>query len=236
MPTREELFDAYALAAPDATHVRMNFVESADGAVTLDGRSGGLGGATDREVMQVLRAMADVVLVGAGTVRVEGYGGIGLDDADVAWRREHGYDDQPALAVVSRRLDLEPDHDVFGKAVRRPALVTTDAAHRRRGERFAHVADVIVCGEVAVDLATMLDVFANRGWRRVLCEGGPHLFGTLLETGLVDEVCLTLAPRLVGGGAGRIVQGAAELDRRFALAGLLTDDEGFVFLRYAAAE
>lgn len=234
MPTRTELFDAYALAAPEGPHVRMNFVESADGAVTLGGRSGDLGGATDRELMQVLRAMADVVLVGAGTVRIEGYGGIRVSDDDVAWRRTHGLDDQPALAVVSRRLDLDPDGDVFTKAVRRPVLVTTDAAHRRRGERFAHVADVIVCGETAVDLAAMLDVFANRGWRHVLCEGGPHLFGALLEAGLVDEVCVTLAPRFVGGEAGRMVRDAPEADRLFALAGVLTDDEGFVFLRYAA--
>ena len=76
MPTRSDLFDAYALRGRDGTRVRMNFVSSADGAVTLDGRSGALGGDTDRELMQVLRAMADVVLVGAGTVRAEGYGGL----------------------------------------------------------------------------------------------------------------------------------------------------------------
>ena len=87
MPTRDELLAAYALPDRDATRVRMNFVQSADGAVTLQGRSGPLGGDTDRAVMRVLRAMADVVIVGAGTVRVEEYGGLGGDDEDAAWRR-----------------------------------------------------------------------------------------------------------------------------------------------------
>ncbi len=78
----------------------------------------------------------------------------------------------------------------------------------------------------------MLAQFAERGWTQVLCEGGPHLFGALLDAGLVDEVCLTLAPRFVGGSAGRIARGAPEADRRFALAHAIPDDEGFVFLRY----
>lgn len=251
---REELFDAYALETLGAPHVRMNFVESADGAVTLGGRSGALGGATDRELMQVLRTMADVVLVGAGTVRVEGYGGVRVSDDDVAWRRERGLDDQPVLAVVSGRLDLEPDDDVFADAVRRPFLLTTDAAARARGGLFAPVADVVTCGGAGptrpeargdapassgggagtVDLSVMLAELAARGGTRVLCEGGPHLFGSLLEAGLVDELCVTIAPRVVGGVAGRIVRGASEADRRFALAGVVADDEGFVFLRYVA--
>jgi len=234
MPTRAELFDAYALPDRDRKRVRMNFVESADGAVTLGGRSGALGGETDRALMGVLRAMADVVVVGAGTVRAEGYGGVAVGADDVAWRRERGLEDQPGLAVVSRSLDLEPGDAVFSKAVRRPVLVTTDAAHRARGRLFEPVADVLPCGEGAVDLWAMLDAFAARGWTQVLCEGGPHLFGSLLEAGLVDEVCVTVAPRFVGGDAGRIVRGAVESDRPFTLAGVTSDAEGFLFLRYVA--
>ncbi|MFB7885876.1 pyrimidine reductase family protein [Microbacterium sp. NPDC056057] len=235
MPTRSALFDAYALRGRDGTRVRMNFVSSADGAVTLDGRSGALGGDTDRELMQVLRAMADVVLVGAGTVRAEGYGGLKVDREDVEWRRARGLDDQPALAVVSGGLHLDPADTVFAEAVRRPVIVTTDAAAAADGGLFESVASVMACGEADVDLAAMLDAFARRGWTQVLCEGGPHLFGALLEADLVDEVCVTLAPRFVGGQAGRIVQAAAEADRRFALESVVTDDEGFVFLRYSHA-
>jgi riboflavin biosynthesis pyrimidine reductase len=122
---------------------------------------------------------------------------------------------------------------VFAEAVRRPVLVTTDAAADARGSLFEPVATVIACGGDTVALSLMLDAFARRGWTQVLCEGGPHLFGALLADDLVDEVCVTMAPRFVGGEAGRIVQGAPEGDRRFALAGVVTDDEGFAFLRYA---
>ena len=234
MPTREELFDAYELPDRTGTRVRMNFVSSADGAVTLGGQSGALGGDTDRTLMQVLRAMADVVVVGAGTVRAEGYGGLQVDADHVEWRRAHGLADQPALAVVSGGLHLEPDDSVFAAAIGRPLIVTTDAAAAARGDLFAAVAEVVRCGGEPLDLTAMLDAFALREWSQVLCEGGPHLFGALLEAGLVDEVCLTLAPRFVGGEAGRIAQGAAEADRRFSLAGVVTDDEGFAFLRYVA--
>ena len=112
-------------------------------------------------------------------------------------------------------------------------VMSADAPASRR-EALADAAEVVVCGEHAVDLAAMLAAFAARGWTQVLCEGGPHLFGSLLDAGLVDEVCLTLAPRFAGGDAGRIVQDASERDRRFSLVHALTDDEGFVFLRYAA--
>lgn len=234
MPTRDELFAAYTVPDRARTRVRMNFVESADGAVTLGGRSGDLGGDTDHRLMQVLRSMADVVLVGAGTVRAEGYGGLRVGHEGVAWRRDHGLADQPALAILSGGLRLEPTDDVFTKAIAPPVVVTTDASAHARGRIFDAVAEVVACGDGTVDLTRMLEQFSARGWTQVLCEGGPHLFGTLLEAGVVDEVCVTVAPRFVGGEAGRIVQGARESDRRFALAGVLTDDEGFAFLRYIA--
>lgn len=231
-PSRDELLAAYALPDRAETRVRMNFVSSADGAVTLEGRSGTLGGETDRAVMTVLRMLCDVVLVGAGTVRIEGYGGIELPDEDAAWRRAAGLPGQPRIAVVSNRLALDPGDDFFARATTRPIVVTHTSAPADRRAALEAVADVIVCGEGAVDLGAALRDFAALGLTQVLCEGGPHLFGALLDAGLVDEVCLTLAPRLVGGEAGRIVAGAAEADRPFALAGSFSDDEGYVFLRY----
>ncbi|WP_345799833.1 pyrimidine reductase family protein [Microbacterium sp. AZCO] len=231
-PTREQLFEAYALPDRAATRVRMNFVESADGAVTLGGESGRLGGETDRRIMQVLRTLSDVVVVGAGTVRVEGYGSIEVSEEDAAWRREHGLAEQPRLAVVSADLGLEPGDAVFAEPSRRPIVVTHAGAPADRRDALARVADVVVCGDSSVDLPEMLSDLSRRGLTQVLCEGGPHLFGALLDARLVDEVCVTIAPRFVGGEAGRIVAGASESDRRFALAGVLTDDDGFVFLRY----
>jgi riboflavin biosynthesis pyrimidine reductase len=235
MLTREQLFAAYALPDRARSRVRLNFVESADGAATLHERSGALGGETDRELMQVLRAMADVIVVGAGTVRVEGYGGLRVDKQDRAWRREQGMPDHPALAIVSRALALDPGDAVFTEAVAAPIVVTCADASNARRRVLEEVAEVVVCGDgISVDLRAMIAAFAARGWTQVLCEGGPHLFGALLHAGLVDEVCLTIAPRFAGGDAGRIVRGATEHDRRFALAHALTDDEGFVFLRYRA--
>lgn len=233
-PTRDELFEAYALADRAQTRVRLNFVESADGAVTLDGRSGALGGENDRRIMQVLRTLSDVVLIGAGTVRVEGYGSIEVSEEDAAWRLAHGLAAQPRLAVVSGDLGLDPGDAVFTEPSKRPIVVTHASAPADRRQALEEVADVIVCGESAVDLPGTLAALAERGLTQVLCEGGPHLFGTLLDDGLVDELCVTIAPRIVGGEAGRIAAGAREADRRLDLANVLSDEEGFVFLRYAA--
>ncbi|KQM82893.1 pyrimidine reductase family protein [Agromyces sp. Leaf222] len=217
---RERLLAAYAPEQRSMPQIRMNFVASIDGAVTVDGRSGGLGDANDRLAMQVMRTVADVVLVGAGTVRVEGYGGLAVDEADAAWRRSHGLADQPRIAVVSSRLDLDPRHPFFRDAVRRPVVVTHAAAAEARRAALAEVADVLVCGEGegdVVDLAEAQRALADLGLAQVLCEGGPHLFGALLDADLVDEVCLSLSPMLVGGEAGRIVQGSREAARSMKL-------------------
>ncbi len=181
------------------------------------GRSGGLGDASDRAAMQVLRTLADVVVVGAGTVRVEGYGGLRVDEADAAWRRSRGLPEQPRVAVVSSRLGLDPGHPFFARATERPIVVTHAAAPADRREALAEVADVLVCGDTAVDPAAMLDALAAAGLPQVLCEGGPHLFGSLIEADLVDELCLSLSPLLVAGDAGRIVRGAPEVERRMRL-------------------
>ena len=233
-PTREQLLEAYAIADREMPAVRMNFVTSLDGAVTLEGRSGGLGDEHDRLAMQVLRTLADVVLVGAGTVRVEGYGGLQVGEADAAWRRSRGLPPQPRLAVVSSRLDLGPEHPVFARAVERPIVVTREAAPADRRDALAEVADVLVCGGDTVDLAAMLDAFARLGLRQVLCEGGPHLFGSLVESGLVDELCLSLSPLLVAGGAGRIVRGAPEVEQRMRLVHAIPAGD-LLLLRYARA-
>ena len=234
VPTRDELLEAYAIADRDVPAVRMNFVTSLDGAVTLEGRSGGLGDEHDRLAMQVLRTLADVVLVGAGTVRVEGYGGLQVDEADVAWRRSRGLPSQPRLAVVSSRLDLGPEHAVFSRAVERPIVVTREAAPADRRAALAEVADVLVCGDDTVDLAAMVAALAGLGLRQVLCEGGPHLFGSLVESDLVDELCLSLSPLLVAGGAGRIVRGAPEVAQRMRLVHAIPAGD-LLLLRYARA-
>jgi riboflavin biosynthesis pyrimidine reductase len=229
---RQQLLDAYALPDRTTTRVRMNFVSSLDGAVTLGGSSGGLGDADDRLAMQVLRTLCDVVLVGAGTVRVEGYGGVKVGETDAAWRRDHGLASQPRVAVISSALHLDPRHPFFAAAVVRPIVITHAAAPADRLAALDDVADVLVCGETSVDLASMLGALADRGLTQVLCEGGPHLFGSLLEAALVDELCLTLSPLLVAGEAGRIVRGATEARRPMHLVHVIPAGD-LLLLRYS---
>lgn len=231
---RERLLTAYAIEDRATPRVRMNFVMSLDGAVTLEGRSGGLGDASDRLAMQVLRTLADVVVVGAGTVRVEGYGGLHVDEADAAWRRSHGLPEQPAVAVVSSRLRLDPGHPFFTQATSRPIVVTHAAAPSDRREALAEVADVLVCGDTEVDAGKMLAALADAGLPQVLCEGGPHLFGSLIEADLVDELCLSLSPLLVAGEAGRISRGAPEAARPMRLVHAIPAGD-LLLLRYARA-
>ncbi|TFD30685.1 pyrimidine reductase family protein [Cryobacterium cryoconiti] len=232
MLDRDELLSRYSVPDRSVPHLRVNFIASLDGAATRAGVSGGLGNADDKLVFDTLRMLADVIVVGAGTVRAEGYGGIRLEPADAAWRVAAGLGAQPPVAVVSSRLDLDPSHPLFADAAVRPLVLTHAASPPQRRRDLAEVADVVVCGEDAVDPHRMVAALADRGLVQVLCEGGPHLFGALIEAGCVDELCLTVSPVLEGGPAGRIASGAAGATRTMTLLHVLTDGD-MLFLRYA---
>jgi riboflavin biosynthesis pyrimidine reductase len=237
LPRPEPDLDPGALAAlyapPDRVtpRVRVNFVTSLDGAVTLDGYSEGLSGQADKRVFGILRAACDVLLVAAGTLRHEGYRAVRLDADRRAQRRADGLPEVPVLAVVSGSLDLSPGHPALADAPVRPVVVTHGGSSPDRRAALAAVADVLVCGEDEVDLGAALDALAARGLTQVLCEGGPHLLGALERADRVDELCLTLAPLLAGPGAGRITAGAAAATRRLELAHVAEED-GNLFLRY----
>ena len=213
--------------------LRVNFVSSLDGAATRDGRSGTLSDAADRLVFDVLRRLCDVVLVGAGTVRAEGYGGMRVDDASAAWRRTHGLADQPRLAIVTNRLALDADDPVFTEAVRRPLIITSAAAAEEAGARFEPVADVVACGAESVDSGAIPRALAALDLPRIHCEGGPTLFAALAASDAVDELCLTLSPLLVGGHGPRITGGAADLTTRMRLDSVLAGGDTLL-LRYLA--
>ena len=213
--------------------VRVNFVSSIDGSATQAGRSGALSDAADKRVFALLRRVCDVVLVGAGTVRVEGYGGMRVDDASAAWRTSHGFASQPTLAIVSGDLGLDPASEVFTKAPVRPMVLTVAAAPEARREALAQVADVIECGEASVDTAIAVRMLAERGLNRVHCEGGPHLFGTFAAERTLDEVCLTVSPVLEGGLGKRIIDGAPQLPLDMRLAQVLRSGDTLL-LRYRA--
>ncbi|WP_422770601.1 pyrimidine reductase family protein [Plantactinospora sp. WMMC1484] len=213
----------------DRPHLRTNFVASIDGAVELDGHSAGLSSRPDKRVFGLLRMVCDALLVGAGTLRNEGYRAVRLDERRRAWRREHGLADYPTLVVVSRALNLDPSSAAFTDAPVRPVVLTHQRADAPPG--LADVADLLRCGEEQVDLAAGLTELHRRGHRQLLCEGGPHLFGSLTAADLVDEVCLTVAPMLTGPGAGRITAGETTGPRGMALRHVLAAADELL-LRY----
>lgn len=215
--------------------LRVNFVSSVDGAVTRDGRSRGLGDAADRRYFEVLRRVADVVLVGAGTVRVEGYGALRVSDASAAWREARGMPPHPVFAIVTGALGLDPGSRIFAEAPVRPVVVTPRGHDAASLASFAEVADVVEAGEgPRIDAAAAVAALRARGLGRILCEGGPHLFGALLAADVVDELCLTLSATLEAGGAPRIAAGELPEPRGLALAHVLRADSTLL-LRYRRA-
>ena len=141
--------------------------------------------------------------------------------------------DQPALpiAIVTQSLDLDLSSALFRDS--RPIVVTSAAADATRLERLSDVADVVIAGERHVDLGAAMSALRDRGLRRVLCEGGPHLLGDLVQAGLLDELCLSLSPLITAGTAPRIVAGD-DVHASMTLRSLL-EDSGVLFARYVRA-
>ncbi|MFC0626871.1 pyrimidine reductase family protein [Kribbella deserti] len=230
--TEAELIAAYAPDDRSTPTVRANMVSSLDGAVEVEGVSKSLGDDDDKQMLGRLRMLADVVLVGAGTVRAENYNPLRVGKERQAWRREQGLPDNPGLAIVSGRLELDPSHRALAEAPVRPIVITHAAAPPERRTALAEVADVVVAGEQEVDPTVALSELTARGLPQVLCEGGPGLLGTLIEADLLDELCLSLSPLLAGAGSGRIVAGPASAVRRMTPLHVLQGDGGLLFTRY----
>jgi riboflavin biosynthesis pyrimidine reductase len=217
----DELLELYT-ADTRSPWLRVNFVTTLDGSATGggDGLSGSLGGPDDLRVFDLLRRVADVVLVAAGTVRDEGYGPMVLHDDDVAWRRAHGLADHPVFAIVSGSLSLDPASRVFTEAPVRPIVLTSSAAASAGSPHVAalsRVADVVPCSTEAdpdaLDVALARDQLVARGLGTIHCEGGPSFFGALTAADLVDELTLTVDASLEGGAGRRIIRGSSESRR-----------------------
>ena len=227
---------AEAYAYPRERWLRVNFVASADGAAYIDGRSDGLSSPGDKQVFGILRVLADVILVGAGTARVEEYKPARRRPS-LAELRE-GRPAAAPIALITRTLGLNLASPLFAEAPpdARTIVITCAASDDSLRAETAKVADVIVAGEELVDLAAARAALEERGLPRVLCEGGPHLFGDLAAAGLADELCLSLSPALAGPGAARIIEGThLDAARPLALTQVIAADDGFLFCRYAAA-
>lgn len=233
---RAALAEAYAYPAHlDRPFVRVNFVASADGAVSAGGVSTGLKAPGDRQVFGVLRELADVVLAGMGTVRTERYRGARSSPESRQRRRDRGQAEVPPVAVVTTTADLTPEAPLFTDTAVPPLLVTTTAAAARARAAFGDHAEVLPAGdELTPD--SVLATLTGRGLNRVLCEGGPALFGSFATAGRVDELCLSVAPQLAGAGADRIITGPALEGgpEPMRLAAVLAHHDG-VLLRYRTA-
>ncbi|QOV43604.1 pyrimidine reductase family protein [Streptomyces chromofuscus] len=233
-----ELAEAYAYPEPGpgepVAWLRANMVSTLDGAAQHDGKSQPISNATDMRIFGTLRALADVVLVGAETVRQEGYRPARVRTEFAARREAAGQAPAPAIAVVSAGLDLDFSLPLFTSPVV-PTLLLTGAAAARDRVAAAEKAGarVVVAGDgVGVEPARAVRALAELGHTRLLTEGGPRLLGQLVAAGVLDELCLTVSPMLTAGGAQRIAGGpSVAVPQRFELASLL-EEAGFLFSRY----
>ncbi|MFC9587318.1 pyrimidine reductase family protein [Streptomyces yangpuensis] len=232
----DELADAYAYPAlaADGRWLRANMVSTLDGAAQHEGRSQPISGETDMRIFGTLRALADVVVVGAETVRQEGYRPARAREAFAARRAAAGQGPAPAIAVITASMDLDFSLPLFTSPLV-PTLVVTGAAapSGRVAEAEAAGAEVVVAGDgVSVDAARAVRELAGRGLRRQLTEGGPRLLGQFVAADVLDELCLTISPTLTAGGAQRIAGGpSVTVPHRLAPACVL-EEAGFLFTSY----
>ncbi|WP_329378040.1 pyrimidine reductase family protein [Streptomyces sp. NBC_01351] len=232
----DELAEAYAYPAlgPGDHWLRANMVSTLDGAAQHEGRSQPISDETDMRIFGTLRALADVVVVGAETVRQEGYRPARAREAFAARRAAAGQGPAPAIAVVTASMDLDFTLPLFTSPLV-PTLVVTGAAAPagRVAQALKAGAEVVVAGEgEGVDAARVVRELAARGLRRQLTEGGPRLLGQFVAADALDELCLTISPMLTAGGAQRIAGGpSVTVPHRLAPACLL-EEAGFLFTRY----
>ena len=208
-------------------------VASIDGAISLGGRSQPISGTTDWFLFGLQRALADVIVVGAGTARNEGYGPGRARPEFAHLRVDSSQADTPTLAFVTASGKLDPAAEFFGGSSR-TIVITCAAADDSHITPLHDVADVVVAGDDSVDLSVALTTLRQRGLTRVLTEGGPSLLGALATADLIDEMVATMSPILVGGESGRMVTGAAGAVRSLDLVGLL-EDESALFTHYRRA-
>ena len=213
----------------------LNMVSTVDGRATLKGRSGGIGDLADRQFFHALRSVVDGVLVGAGTARAERYGRLIKTEQARALRVSRGLQQEPLACIVSGRMDLPADLPLLQEPEARVAILTSSEASLVGSA--ASVEYIRVERDGRLDLALALrEVTQGFGVRTLLCEGGPHLSGQLLAAGLVDELLLTLGPKLAGedpGGPGLRIVAGAELEPPVELSLVEADAYGSeLFLRY----
>ncbi len=236
-PGRIELEEALeSLRVPprvsdDRPYVLVNFISTADGRSTFQGRSGELGDEGDRALFHGLRERSDAILVGTRTLRMERYGRV-LGRAERRERRvAQGRSAEPLACVVTRSGKVPADIPLFAEPEAR-IVIFTSAELELEGAQ-ARV-EVVELDPGALTLTTVLRrLRSDHEIELLLCEGGPMMFGSLLEERLVDELFLTVSPRLAGGGSSPTISSGTELSALCPLRlGWVLERENFLYLRY----
>ncbi|MDQ1738286.1 MAG: hypothetical protein QOH56_4537 [Pseudonocardiales bacterium] len=240
-----DLHDHYGTDWLDTGGVRMNFIASIDGAASAAGKSRGLQTPGDNSVFAALRDLADVILVGASTAAIEGYAPARPSPERRARRRALGLQEVPAIAVVSASLKVDLGSKLFTEAdPAAPTLIISGSAapvNRRTdiidlagSDSALQLLETPAAVDGGVDVAVAIAQLRERGYRRILCEGGPRLFSSAVLQRSVDELCLTVSPMLAGPAGPRIVAGAdwpVDFLPQLRLIGLLVEDDA-LFCRY----
>ena len=211
-------------------------VNSMDGSIGLNGRAGGLSSPADQYLYQVLRGLADIILVGAETVRAEGYQAVRSPEPRVAeLRKIRGQTEKPRLAIVSGSLNLDPTAGMFANhdlSQPLPLIYTSALTGQQHSKNISDFAEIVDLGPQKLLASTLLSDLKKRNVQTVLCEGGAKVNAFLLAENLIDEYCLAISPNMVGGSGGVDITGQVpNAPHKFELNRVL-EEEQFLFCRY----
>ena len=206
--------------------VRFNFVSSLDGSAQYDGLSEGLGSPADARAFALMRRLASVILVGAGTVRAEGYAGPLVDEQSQQWRTAHGLPAHPVLAIISRGLNIEPDAEVLRQSPAPVLLFTTVPVTAELTRRYPQHVQLVQLTERGhwCNASQVVEELHGRGLGFIHAEGGPHVFGQFVAQDMVDSLCLSFTPLLVAGTGTRITRATEQAKVRLPLHSVLEED------------
>lgn len=222
---------AYAYPEENKAFLRTNMVSSIDGAISIDGHAHGLSNETDKKIYRAMRNLADVILVGARTMRIEKYKPAAIDEKNQALRILRGQMSIPPVALVSMSGLFDWDLPFFKDAKVKPFIFTSDEGFNVASEG-KDLAEIIKCGKDKVDLHKVIEELSSRGLNKILCEGGPTLNAHLLSAGLIDELCLTISPMIVQGNEARIFDGPKFDTPVGFIPGNIFVEENNIFTRY----
>ncbi|SDS23158.1 Pyrimidine reductase, riboflavin biosynthesis [Brevibacterium siliguriense] len=210
-----------------------HMVAGLDGTAAIHGRVGALSTEPDQDLFRRMRQIADVVMVGAQTIRSEGYAPMRLSESARAQRQARGQSEMPPVAVVSRSLDLDWSSQVFAAAPEhaRTIVITCARADPKRLAAAEQAATVVIAGDDRVEPAKALQALAGFGYQVVLCEGGPRWLGELVAADRLDELCLSISPMMGGDPLPVSVAPPGADIAQFSLKSTMVADDT-LFLRY----